>query len=127
MDSEASFFYLDDLKKWNLLVSGNKLPKSISLFPRIDLTKVSTEAQGPVEKVSGTTDMKPEITIEEFSKVDLRVATVVHAEKVPRAKKLLKLEVDLGRKRVIVAGIAENYAPEDPGEPERVRPGCRRR
>jgi methionyl-tRNA synthetase len=113
MDSEASFFYLDDLKKWNLLVSGNKLPKSISLFPRIDSAKVSIEAQGPVEKVSGTADIKPEITIEEFSKVDLRVATVVHAEKVPRAKKLLKLEVDMGQKRVIVAGIAENYAPEE--------------
>ena len=37
----------------------------------------------------------------------------MHAEKVPRAKKLLKLEVDLGQKRVIVAGIAEYYAPEE--------------
>jgi methionyl-tRNA synthetase len=51
--------------------------------------------------------------LEEFSKIDLRVATVVHAERIPRAKKILKLEVDLGQKRTIVAGIAQNYTPEE--------------
>ena len=58
-------------------------------------------------------DIKPEITIEQFSTVDLRVATVIQAEKIPRAKKILKLEVDLGHKRIIVAGIAENHTPEE--------------
>jgi methionyl-tRNA synthetase len=51
--------------------------------------------------------------LEVFSKIDLRVATVVHAERIPRAKKILKLEVDLGQKRTIVAGIAQNYTPEE--------------
>ena len=46
-------------------------------------------------------------------KVDLRVATVVKAEAVPRAKKLLQLEIDLGEKRTIVAGIAASYPPEE--------------
>ena len=45
--------------------------------------------------------------------MDLRVATVIHAERIPRAKKILKLEIDLGQKRTIVAGIAEKYAPEE--------------
>jgi methionyl-tRNA synthetase len=58
-------------------------------------------------------EIKPQITLDEFSKVDLRVATVVHVEKIPRAKKILKLEIDLGQKRTIVAGIAETYTPED--------------
>ena len=57
--------------------------------------------------------IKPEITIEDFAKIDLRVATVVSAQAVPRAKKLLQLEVDLGETRTIVSGIAGSYTPED--------------
>jgi len=48
-----------------------------------------------------------------LNRIDLRVARVIQAEKVPRAKKLLKLTVDLGEKRTIIAGIAERYAPEE--------------
>jgi methionyl-tRNA synthetase len=58
-------------------------------------------------------NIKPEITLDEFSRIDLRVATVVHAEQIPKAKKLLKLEVDMGQKRTLVAGIAEQYSAED--------------
>ena len=58
-------------------------------------------------------NIKSEITLGEFNKIDLRVATVVHAEALPRAKKLLKLEIDMGEKRTIVAGISETYSPED--------------
>ena len=53
------------------------------------------------------------ISIEEFMKVDLRVARVIAAERVPKSRKLIKLEVDLGTEhRTLVAGIAETYAPE---------------
>jgi|TARA_B100002003_G_scaffold178697_1_gene166628 methionyl-tRNA synthetase len=53
------------------------------------------------------------ITIDEFMKVELRVAKVVTAERVPKSKKLIKLEVDLGSEvRVVVAGIAGAYEPE---------------
>ena len=53
------------------------------------------------------------ITIDEFMKVELRVAKVVTAERVPKSKKLIKLEVDLGSEvRVVVAGIAGTYEPE---------------
>jgi len=57
--------------------------------------------------------LAPEITIDDFAKVDLRVAKVLVAERIPKADKLLRLEVDLGfEKRQILAGIAEYYAPE---------------
>ncbi len=55
----------------------------------------------------------PTITIDDFTKVELRVAQVLVAERIPKADKLLRLEVDLGyEKRQILAGIAEHYAPE---------------
>jgi methionyl-tRNA synthetase len=65
----------------------------------------------------GTTDhtsaSSPTITIDDFVKVDLRVAQVLVAERVPKADKLLRLEVDLGyEKRQILAGIAQHYEPE---------------
>src|SRR5689334_19635315 len=55
------------------------------------------------------------IDIEQFSRVDLRVGTVVVVERVPKADKLLRLEVDLGEQapRQILAGIAEYYSPEE--------------
>jgi methionyl-tRNA synthetase len=57
---------------------------------------------------------KPEITYDDFSKLDFRVGTIVSAEKVAKADKLLKLEVDLGfEKRTVVSGIAMHYKPED--------------
>ncbi|MFB3853678.1 MAG: methionine--tRNA ligase [Vicinamibacterales bacterium] len=56
---------------------------------------------------------EPRISIEEFMKVDLRVARVVAAERVPKAQKLVKMLIDLGaEERTIVAGIAEAYQPE---------------
>jgi methionyl-tRNA synthetase len=113
MDPDAPFYHLGGLKNWNGLAPGTKLPKSIALFPRIDLKKGAAEAPETDKKRSGTAEIKSEITIDDFAKVDLRVATVVHAEKIPKAKKLLKLEIDLGGKRTIVAGIAENYTPEE--------------
>jgi methionyl-tRNA synthetase len=56
---------------------------------------------------------KPNIPFEDFSKMDLRIGTIVAAEKMPKTKKLLVLKVDIGTEvRTIVSGIAENYAPE---------------
>ena len=57
---------------------------------------------------------KPEITIDEFAKIDLRVALVRQAERIKGADRLLKLEVDLGSEtRTVVAGIAQHYQPEE--------------
>ena len=113
MDPDAAYYHLAGLKKWSSLAPGTKLPKSIALFPRIDLKQDPANTPKTEDKTSGTVELKPEISIEDFAKIDLRVGTIVQAEKIPKAKKLLKLEVDVGGKRTIVAGIAENYTPEE--------------
>ncbi len=113
MDPGKPFYLLDTLRSSNGMKSGTVLPKSITLFPRIDL---AADRQTPPEvsqESIPTLNIKTAITLAEFNRMDLRVATVLKAEKIPRAKKLLKLEVDLGEKRTIVAGIAQSYAPEE--------------
>ena len=112
LDPETRFYLLDQLKTWKYIESGTQLPKSIALFPRIDQSEKTTDSLVKSQTPDNFPEIKPEVTLEEFSRVDLRVATVVQAERIPKAKKLLKLEVDLGHKRTIVAGIAQNYSPE---------------
>jgi methionyl-tRNA synthetase len=113
IDSKKQSFSLDILKKWKTLKPGTKVPKSITLFPRIDLKKEPMVSSEKKDTKGMGLNIKPEITLEDFNKIDLRVATVIHAEALPRAKKLLKLEVDMGERRTIVAGISETYSPED--------------
>lgn len=84
----------------------------VQLFPTIDKEKLMAE----IAKSSDiqTEQKTPTVTIEDFAKIDLRVALVLEAERVPKADKLLRLIVDLGedKPRQIVAGIAQYYAPE---------------
>lgn len=83
---------------------SSELGEVKQLFPRIEVeSSKKTSIQQPEEKVS----------IDEFKRLDLRVARVKSASLVPGAKKLLRLEIDIGGEdRQIVAGIAEHYAPE---------------
>jgi len=75
--------------------------------------KEGTGAAANEEPPPATAPTSPEITIDDFVKVDLRVAQILVAERVPKADKLLRLEVDLGyEKRQILAGIAQYYEPE---------------
>ncbi|MBW1745200.1 MAG: methionine--tRNA ligase [Deltaproteobacteria bacterium] len=112
MNPDESYYRLEILKNWGTIKSGTKLPKSVTLFPRVDLKKDELySSENSSEKI--LPDLKPEISMEEFNKVDLRIATVVHAEVIPRAKKLLKIEVELGKKLTIVSGISEGYNPDD--------------
>jgi len=89
------------------------LPKTITLFPRIDVRKKEKTEVETTESPEETPEAKPEISMEDFSKIDLRAATITAAEIIPRAKKLLKLEIDIGGRRTVVAGIAGSYDPED--------------
>ena len=67
------------------------------------------EEKGAVEPNA----LKPEITYDDFAKIDLRVATVLEAERVPKTDKLMRLTIDIGvEKRQIVAGVAAYYTPE---------------
>ena len=113
LDPQEPFYLLDRLKTWKTIKPGTQLPKSTVLFPRVESAEKNGAQAAAPEKSTRHPEIKPEITIERFSEVDLRVATVVKAEAIPRAKKVLKLEVDLGQKRIIVAGIAEKYAPDE--------------
>jgi len=98
---------------WGQLKPGTLLEKSITLFPRIDIKKQKkdTLTQPMVEKK--LTNLKPEISFEDFQKIDLRVGKVLAAEKIADSKKLLKLTVDIGEIRTIVAGISRHYSPDD--------------
>jgi methionyl-tRNA synthetase len=113
LDPDDSFYHLNQLRTWKALAPGTTLLKSVALFPRIEIEKAASDSAAPPQEGPPVLETKPEITIDEFSRIDLRVATVVHAEPIPKAKKLLKLEVDMGHKRTLVAGIAEKYTAEE--------------
>ena len=95
---------------WGGLRSGTRIEKIPGLFPRVDDRKIP-----PVTDAgSAAPDGGSRITIDDFAKVDLRVAQVIAAEAVPKSKKLLKLRVSLGtEERTVLAGIAEHYTPGD--------------
>lgn len=80
------------------------------LFPRIDTEKKA--APEPLRK-KGVPEELPLVTFQEFQKIDLRVGTVKAVETIPKSKKLMKLIVDIGEERSIVAGIAGRYTEED--------------
>ncbi len=112
LDPNAPFYLLDDLKLWKPVPSGTRLPKSVMLFPRIETEAPASDTAPAGAPSPAAPEIKPEIDIDDFRKIDLRVATVLRAEPVPKAKKLLKLEIDMGEPRTLVAGIAEHYTPE---------------
>ena len=81
--------------------------------PPLPTSTSDSDQISSAEAPSATPKADTRITIDEFMKVELRVAKVVTAERVPKSKKLIKLEVDLGLEvRVVVAGIAGAYEPE---------------
>ena len=106
--------------------SGTKAETKVGaaevIFPRIDVEKKLEElAKLQEDQKNGTTvknaemkPIKPEITIEDFEKIDLRVVKVLACEPVKKADKLLKLKVDLGgEERQVISGIAKYYKPEE--------------
>ena len=119
----------EDSLGWDTLDEGYAIPagttvikKGVPIFPRLD-TEVEVEyireqmaitAPAEVEEKVEEVEETNEITFDQFMSVDLRVATVTACEKMPKADKLLKLQVDLGyEQRQVVSGIAEHYSPEE--------------
>jgi methionyl-tRNA synthetase len=98
------------------LQPGTRFGPTEPLFPRIEKTLEELRGMSTQDASQTSGQTAPEdarISIDEFMKVDLRVAKVLEAEAVPKSKKLIKLKVDTGRdQRTIVAGIAEAYQPE---------------
>jgi len=99
---------LDVIRQNELLPAGNALVRGESLFPR-----VTAEKEAPPQPKKAAVDLEPEIEYDEFAKVDLRVAKILAAEAVPKSNKLIKLRIDIGEERTIVAGIGKDYKPED--------------
>jgi methionyl-tRNA synthetase len=99
---------------WGGLPPGTPVQKVSALFPRIESEKsLSPQGRGPGVGSAVTSSTSAKIAIDDFKKVELRVAEVLAGERVPKSKKLLKLTVKVGEEvRTIVAGIAEHYAPE---------------
>ena len=113
----------DSLSGFDGTTPGTEVKKGEALFPRIDVAKTLEEleamrlAQLEANKAKEEYKMQPikeEITIEDFEKIDLRVVKVLECEPVKKAKKLLKLKVDLnGEERQVISGIAMHYKPEE--------------
>ncbi|MDP4263042.1 MAG: methionine--tRNA ligase [Bacteroidota bacterium] len=114
--------------KLKLLSVGYSLREPQLLFRKIEdaeiagqveklkagLVKTDTSSPLPVTGQPATGNWKPQIVYDDFAKLDLKTGTILAAEKVAKADKLLKLEVDLGfEKRTIVSGIAIHFKPED--------------
>lgn len=121
-----SFFMADAV--WGKLATGTKVQKGEPLFPRIEVTEAgetviaatkktaakAIKAEAPKAEAKKEAAAAGEITIDDFAKIDLRVATVIAAERVPKTDKLIKLQVKIGdEERTIVSGIAQHYEPEN--------------
>ena len=102
------------------LVAGHQLRESVLLFAKIEDATVEAQVQKLLdtkrENQLANTPVAPakgDVSFDEFGQMDLRIGTIVAAEKVAKTKKLLKLTVDLGlEQRTIVSGIAEHFVPE---------------
>lgn len=98
---------------WGTLAEGVAVKKGEALFPRVDTEKKEEKPKPQTPAAPGVEQGAEAISFEAFKKVDLRVGTVKHAERVPKSKKLLRLIVDIGEERQVVAGIAESHTPEE--------------
>mgnify|MGYP006154903073 FL=1 len=110
-----------EFDQWNLTKAGHQIGQAEILFAQIE----DAEIQKQIDKLEATKKanimenqvvepQKPTSTFEDFSKLDLRVGTILEAEKMPKANKLLVLKVDTGIDvRTIVSGIAEHFSPEE--------------
>ena len=116
--ADFSTLTLEDIKTWGKTPAGQHIGEAEQLFPRIEIEKEDEEKPAKQEKQKNAKKKDEpkdgEISIDDFKKVELRVAKVISAEPVPKADKLLKLIVDLGtEQREVVSGIAKNYTPDE--------------
>ncbi|MCG9911200.1 MAG: methionine--tRNA ligase [Flavobacteriales bacterium] len=121
--NELSWISLKD--KSYMHISGSLNPLEL-LFKKVEENEISVQLekletnrkQGSIstqtQKKELISPSKPEIQFDDFSKIDIRIGTIIHAEKVPKADKLLKLSVNTGiDTRTILSGIAEHFTPEE--------------
>ncbi len=117
--AEVSDF--ESIKTFGGMKEGAEVPGGEVLFARMDLEKKLEEIEkylaeksSEQEEKEEAPEFKPEISIDDFAKLDLRTAKVISAKKHPNADRLLVLQVEIGgEKRQIVSGIAKYYSPEE--------------
>ena len=113
----------EQLGSMELIAAGHTIGEAELLFEKIeddviqkqlDKLEASRRAKLEAEAAQNVTEQKAEVSFDDFQKMDIRVSTILAAEKVAKTKKLLKLSIDTGiDKRTIVSGIAEYYTPEE--------------
>ncbi|MBW7473578.1 methionine--tRNA ligase [Paenibacillus oenotherae] len=129
---EGALSAWDSTKTYGGLPGGTRVTKAEPIFPRLDAVEeaayiassmnpaaaqaaeAETQPEAAAAPVAEVPEPKAEIAIDDFAKVELRVAQVIAAEPVKKADKLLKLQLDLGyEQRQVVSGIAKFYTPEE--------------
>ncbi|SET74193.1 methionyl-tRNA synthetase [Oceanobacillus limi] len=119
---EESLKEWDTIYKHGLIPADTKVEKGKPIFPRLDVEEevaaIKAMMQKPASEKKDTsskeTKEKEQIVYDDFMKLDLRVAEILKAEKMKKADKLLKLQLDLGsEKRQVISGIAEHYQPDE--------------
>ncbi|SPD73652.1 Methionine--tRNA ligase [uncultured Desulfobacterium sp.] len=105
-------FTIDQLRDWGAIRPIKPMIKAPSLFPRIDTKKPVAKIEKEKEKKAEKIEI-PLVSFEDFQKLDLRVGVIKSAEAIAGAKKLLKLTVNMGEERTVVAGIAGHYLPQE--------------
>ncbi len=98
------------------MMNGEQVKKGDAIFPRLDIEKELEElaALGSSKEKNIPLELKDEIVYDDFDKLDLRVGTILEAEKHPKADKLLVFQVQMGtEKRQIISGVANHFKPEE--------------
>ena len=119
IDADISNVIFNEATEWGGIKPGTKVQKGEPLFPRIDLKKkFKKEKPKKGKNVEEKTERenKPKdnlITINDFATVQLKIGKVLQAERVEGSNKLIKLQVDTGENRQIVAGIGKSYTPDE--------------
>ncbi|CAD2071937.1 methionine--tRNA ligase [Phocicoccus pinnipedialis] len=116
--SDESLLEYDSIHKYgSIKVDGTVISKPTPIYPRLDVEEEVEFIKNEMHKTKPEEEVKKmanEITIDDFDKVEIKVATIIYAENVKKADKLLKINVDLGEEeRQIISGIAEHYSPDD--------------
>ena len=114
-------FGWERLGAMDLLADGHKIGEPTLLFEKIedDVIQKQLDRLAEIKKQNMAAEVKAEpqkaeCSFDDFQKMDIRVSTILEAEKLPKTKKLLKLTIDTGiDKRTIVSGIAEHFTPEE--------------
>jgi methionyl-tRNA synthetase len=110
LSKKGADFTLALVRQWGQENPVKPAVRAPALFPRVEDKREGRE--GGKKAVDVQEKEVPLVSLEEFQRLDLRLGTIIRAEAIPKSKKLLKLTVDIGEERTVVAGIAEHYALE---------------